>query len=469
MISVRLPLSSSPQRLRHLLGKLECKALVIGISHIDPVKILQEILSITDMAPESKLYSEELPWLQHIIFMSPIPQPGVVNLEDITKLGNEFGAKDELEKIKMFPTLDDVYTIVFTSGSTGMIPKAVALQNRGLHDKRNSMEYHNGVTMETIKTEGLIFAQVNSVTSGIYSLAEGIMLFLGCSLVFPHPLQTTNALLAAIETEKINAAWFYPMHVEDIINHPNIHQFNLSSLKYTVAVGNVFSPVLLKKLSSILSCEVQQVYGTTEVGTITGHTPNTPLDEKVSNVGFPTFHGEVKITDANDGRIVPIGTIGEVFFRGMAIFSCYWGDEEKTREVKRENGWYYTGDLGKLDARGNLSIIGRKDDMIIKGARNIYPSEIEHALTDHPKIKLRKVVAVPDKRFVHELCLCIVLQDGETATEDGFKEYLKDKVDDYYIPRYVLFMESFPIMTDTGKLNKNQLSILAADKLHITN
>ncbi|XP_077977800.1 medium-chain acyl-CoA ligase ACSF2, mitochondrial-like [Glandiceps talaboti] len=467
MISVRLPLSSSPQQLRHLLGKLECKAFVIGISYTDPVKILQEILSITDMAPESKLSSEELPWLQHIISMSSIPQPGVVNLEDISKLGNEFGAKDELEKMKMFPTLDDVYTILFTSGSTG-VPKAVALPNRRFSDYQNLTEYLYGVTLETVKAEGLVFPHVNTYTSGSYTFAEAIMMVLGCTLVFPHSSQDTNSILSAIQNERCNLAVLYPMHVEDIANHPDIDGFDLSSLKYVCAVGNVFAPSKLKTVSSLLSTDVQQVYSSIECGLATGHSVEATLQEKVSNCGFPAYHGEVEIVNVNTGRIVPVNTTGEVCFRGSSVFTRYWGDETKTQEVKTENGWFRTGDLGMMDKRGMLSIIGRKDDMIIKGTKNIYPSQIEHALTDHPKIKLRKVVAVPDKRFVNELCLCVVLKDGEISTEDEIKGYLKNSIPDFYIPRYILFMETFP-MTETAKVRRKELAISATSILKLSN
>ncbi|XP_077977801.1 medium-chain acyl-CoA ligase ACSF2, mitochondrial-like [Glandiceps talaboti] len=356
---------------------------------------------------------------------------------------------------------------ISTAGSTD-IPKAVALPNRRFDDCRNEAEYIFGVTLETLQTEELIWAHVNTCTSGAYGLAECLMLVFGCKIVFPYPSQDTDSLLSAIQKERCNIAMFFPNHMVGVANHSNIDGFDLSSLKYVQAVGNVYSPSLLKTVSSLLSTDVQQVYCSTECGLMTGHDVKESLEEKVSNVGFPAYHGEVKIVDVNTGRIVPVNTTGEVCFRGSSVFTRYWGDEKKTKEVKTENGWFRTGDLGMVDKHGMLSIIGRKDDMIIKGARNIYPSEIEHALTDHPKIKLRKVVAVPDKRFVNELCLCVVLKDGEISTEDEIKGYLKNSIPDFYIPRYILFMETFP-MTETAKVQRKELTILAASILKLSN
>ncbi|XP_077994414.1 medium-chain acyl-CoA ligase ACSF2, mitochondrial-like [Glandiceps talaboti] len=465
MITVRLPLLSSPQRLLQLLDTLSCTALVIGDQQKDPVKTIKEVLPSINMSTGHRLSLKELMNLKYIISISPTQDSFIINYGDITNLGNEDVAKAELDRVKLNQNLDDVYAVVFSSGSTGL-PKAVAVPNRRFNNTRNLMEFIHGITTETIKTEELIFPRVNPCTSAAYTIAEGLMLVLGCTTVFPYPPQGTESMLDAIQKERCNMAFLFPMHVNDILSYPDTETLGLKSLKYAMVGGNITPPITMMKLSTLLATEVQTLYGSIEGGILASHNYKEPLEDKVSNVGIPVYHGEIRISDVKSGRIVPIGKIGEVWFRGNTTFTCYWGDEKKTREALIQNGWFCTGDLGKMNKYGQLEIIGRKDDMIIKGAINVYRAEIENALSGHPKIKAHKVVPVPDTRFINELCLCVILQDGQTATEDELKDYLKDKIDEYFIPRYVLFMESMPV-TETAKVIRNDLAILSAEILHL--
>jgi fatty-acyl-CoA synthase len=130
----------------------------------------------------------------------------------------------------------------------------------------------------------------------------------------------------------------------------------------------------------------------------------------------------------------------------------YWGDEEKTRE-SIVDGWMHTGDLATIDAEGYCNIVGRLKDMVIRGGENIYPREIEEYLFSHPKIQNVQVFGVPDEKTGEELCAWIVLRQGEYASEDDIREFCREQIAHYKVPKYVRFVDDMP-MTVTGKVQK---------------
>jgi fatty-acyl-CoA synthase len=177
-----------------------------------------------------------------------------------------------------------------------------------------------------------------------------------------------------------------------------------------------------------------------------------PLEKRVATVGRIQPHLEVKIVDV-EGRIVPVGTPGELLTRGYSVMREYWGDEERTREAIDASRWMHTGDLAVLDEEGYCNIVGRIKDMVIRGGENIYPREIEEFLYTHQKIADVQVFGVPDERYGEQLCAWINVQEGETLTEQEVVEFCRDRIAHYKVPRHIRFVEAFP-MTVTGKIQK---------------
>ena len=154
-----------------------------------------------------------------------------------------------------------------------------------------------------------------------------------------------------------------------------------------------------------------------------------------------------------DGRIVDRGQPGELCTRGYSVMTGYWNDEEKTKEAIDVAGWMHTGDLATMDGEGYVNIVGRLKDMIIRGGENVYPREIEEFLYRHPKIQDVQVIGVPDDRYGEEVCAWVRLRAGESADEDEVKAFCKGQIAHYKVPRYVRFVDAFP-MTITGKIQK---------------
>jgi fatty-acyl-CoA synthase len=177
-----------------------------------------------------------------------------------------------------------------------------------------------------------------------------------------------------------------------------------------------------------------------------------PVTLRVTTIGRVHPHIECKVVDAN-GAIVPRGVKGELLTRGYSVMLGYWDDEEKTRATIDSARWLHTGDLAVIDEQGFASIVGRCKDMVIRGGENIYPREIEEFLYRHPKVQDVQCIGVPDPKYGEELCACIILRPGQEASAEDIQAFCRGQIAHYKIPRYVRFMEAFP-MTVTGKIQK---------------
>jgi len=180
------------------------------------------------------------------------------------------------------------------------------------------------------------------------------------------------------------------------------------------------------------------------------------VEHRVSTVGRVLPHVESKIIDPETGEIVERGERGEYLTRGYHVMLGYWNDQEKTAEAVDVDGWMHSGDLATMDDDGYVNIVGRIKDMIIRGGENIYPREIEEFLYTHPAIVDAQVIGVPDARFGEELMAWVQLAPGEQLTEDGLRDFCKGQIAHFKIPRYIKFVDDFP-MTVTGKVRKVEM------------
>jgi len=172
-------------------------------------------------------------------------------------------------------------------------------------------------------------------------------------------------------------------------------------------------------------------------------------------VGRPHASVELSLRDG-DGEIVTGNEIGEVCLRSPAVMSGYWRDPEQTRAAFTADGFVRTGDLGWVDDRGRLRLVGRSKEMYVRGGYNVYPREIEEFLYTHPKVSDVQVIGLPDPKYGEEIMAWIKLKPGEQVTEDELKAFCKGQIAHYKIPRYIKFVDAFP-MTVTGKIMKFQM------------
>jgi fatty-acyl-CoA synthase len=195
-------------------------------------------------------------------------------------------------------------------------------------------------------------------------------------------------------------------------------------------------------------------YGMTETSPVSTQTgADDELERRVGTVGRVHPHVEVKIVDPSSGQVVPIGMSGELCTRGYSVMLGYWNNADATRQAIDSAHWMHTGDLAVMDVNGYVNIIGRIKDLIIRGGENVYPREIEEFLYTNPKIQDVQVIGVPDLKYGEEIMAWIKLRDDVNATDEEIRTFCRGQIAHYKIPRYVKFVEAFP-MTVSGKTQK---------------
>jgi fatty-acyl-CoA synthase len=214
--------------------------------------------------------------------------------------------------------------------------------------------------------------------------------------------------------------------------------------------------------------EVTICYGMTETSPVSTQTArDDPIEKQVGTVGRVHPHLEVKVVDPANGLTVPRGEPGELCTRGYSVMLGYWEDPDSTRQAIDEARWMHTGDLATMDEDGYVNIVGRIKDMIIRGGENVYPREVEEFLYTHPAIADVQVIGVPDERYGEEVCAWVVLREGAQLDGEELREFCGGRIARYKIPRYVRFVDGFP-MTVTGKIQKHKMrEVEAAERTEL--
>jgi len=198
-------------------------------------------------------------------------------------------------------------------------------------------------------------------------------------------------------------------------------------------------------------------FGLTETTPVTHINPFNPEKRKIGSIGLPLPDTECRIVDLEDGiSDVPFGESGELLMRGPQVMQGYWNMPEETAKTLTEDGWLYTGDIAKMDEDGYFYIVDRKKDMIISGGYNVYPRDIDEVFFEHPKVQEACTIGIPHPSRGEAAKVFIVLREGETATEEEFLEYCKDKLAKYKWPTDIEFRDELP-KTNVGKVLRKDL------------
>lgn len=383
-----------------------------------------------------------LPLLEHIITVRCEQHP-LASYNELL----ETGKKNELRQ-EISITSEDIFTILYTSGTTGK-PKGVML----LHRNVVTVAMTASAKMQCTHEDVFLIPVPAFHVMGIMFILRTV--YAKARLVLMEKFKARDAL-SFIENERVTIHPGVPTMFILELNHPNFSSYDLSSLR-TGELAAAPCPVeIVRKIKTNMGCNILVAYGLTETSanlTITDFNDSDVIQSET--VGRAIDGVELKVVD-DDRQTVESGTVGELACRSIGLMKGYYNLPEQTSEAVDADGWFYTGDLATIDNDGYVRIVGRKKDLIIRGGYNIYPREIEELLYQHPSVLESAVIGLPDSVLGEISCAVIVVKDGFEISEEELKAYLKEKLVSYKVPDKVILAATLP-MTASGKILKVEL------------
>ena len=368
--------------------------------------------------------------------------------------------RDDVRAAMRALQFDESINIQYTSGTTGF-PKGATLT------------HHNILNNGHFLAQLLAYTELDRVCIPVplYHCFGMVIGNLACTssgacIVYPAETFDPEATLRACASERCTSLYGVPTMFIAELGHASFPEHDLGSLRTGIMAGSPCPIEVMKRVNSEMGIEqISIAFGQTETSPVSTFVRvDDTLEHRCQTVGQVMPHTEIKIIDPATGRLQPRGEAGEFCARGYLVMRGYWNDPERTAESIDPARWMHSGDLATMDEDGYVRIVGRIKDMVIRGGENIYPREIEEFLYTHPQIADVQVIGVPDERYGEELMAWVIPRNGAEVTEDDVKDFCRGKIAHFKIPRYVKFVDGFP-MTVTGKGQKFKMREAAIEEL----
>lgn len=404
------------------------------------------------------------------------PAPPFISWNHFLELAAQVTDDQLMNRMKQSEYPDEVSDIIYTSGTTGL-PKGVLLTHdmflRCAYSTTLSRAFEDGRRIFT----PLPFYHVFAYVEGLLAAS-----FVGGAVIFTPQFNPRDAL-SLIEKYEANDFLCVPSMLVAVLNHPERENFNLDSL-YALMCAAAPAPIPLweRAVKELNLKEICTGYGATEVTASSAHTEvGDPIELIATRVGrikpagvagLPEFGGanvQYKVVDPDTGEELPEGSIGELVVRGNTVTRGYYKNPEETMRTIDKDGWFRTGDLGRMDEQGYIQFFGRSKEMYKVSGENVSQKEVEEVISRHPAVSQVYVVGVPDPLTTETGAAFVELLPGATCTRKEIIQWCQKHLAKFKVPRYVWFMEpgSWP-MTGTGKIQKFRLEQLAREKLEKT-
>ena len=444
--------------LEYILGQSDSTTLLMTdhFLNIDFCGMMKEICPEVESDFAGKLRCGRLPLLKNVIFLEEKKPPGAFSFSEVLALGQAVSharLKSRMEQVHP----DDVIMFQYTSGTTAF-PKGVMLSHDGVIRDAFCMAQRQTLTPQDRLFCPLPFFHVGGAVISTLSVITH-----GASMVFLETYEPEESL-RVVEQERCTAMNGIETHFLMMYQHPDFSRYDVSSLQKGWAIGpaevvrNVYEKMGLTKILN--------VYGISEASpNVTTTFVDDPVERRIHSHGLPHAETEIKIVGLPAGEALPAGKEGEICVRGFHIMKGYYKKPEETAKAIDSQGWLHTGDLGLIDPQtGYLKFTGRMKDMLRVGGENVSAMEVESFLLTHPKVKQAQVIGVPDPRLTEAGMAYLELKEGVSATQEEILSFCKGKIANFKIPRYVIFVEEFP-MTGSGKIQKFKLKERAVEEI----
>jgi fatty-acyl-CoA synthase len=343
---------------------------------------------------------------------------------------------------------DDLQRLMYTSGTTSR-PKGVCISHGNLVWKNLGHITEFGInTDDTTLVAGPLYHV------GALDLPASGVLYAGGSVILLKRFDAL-AVLETTQRERPTNMWLAPTMVNMLLQVPELESFDLTSVRFIINGGEKMPvPLIERIMRAFPNARLADAYGLTE--TVSGDTflDREHVISKIGSVGKPVMHLEVRIVDEAGHDVAP-GATGEIALRGPKVFKQYWRDDEATANAIRD-GWFHTGDIGRIDPDGFLYIEDRKKDMILSGGENIASPEIERAIYEHPAVLEAAVVGVPDARWGEVPKAFVVVRTGASVSADALTAHCATRLAKFKVPKHVEFVDELP-RNPSGKILKREL------------
>jgi HIP---CoA ligase len=387
--------------------------------------------------------------LEEIVVMRGEVPEGTTSWADFTGRSAQVSEDDRRARSDSV-TADDLCHIMFTSGTTGA-PKGAMLVHWVVC--KAYLAWADVVGLR----EGDRYLIINPFFHS-FGLNSGILacIMKGATII-PHPVFDVPAVMRRVPEERISMLPGPPAIYQTILNHPDLDQFDMSSLRLSVTGAAAIPVEMIHQMRERLGFEtIVTGYGLTETSGIVAmcrHDDDPELIARTSGRAIPDV--ELKVVD-DDGNEVPRGEPGELVVRGYNLMLGYLDDPEQTAETIDADGWLHTGDIGVMDENGYIDITDRKKDMFIVGGFNAYPAEIENAMLAHPHIGQVAVVGIPDERMGEVGMAFVIPRAGTTPDPAEIIAWCREQMANYKVPRRVEIVDTLPL-NPSGKVLKYEL------------
>ena len=344
----------------------------------------------------------------------------------------------------------DAAMIQYTSGTTGF-PKGAVLHHRGLVNNAAMV-----IARMALPEAPVWIGTMPLFHTGGCGLATlGVMSVMGTQVLVEA--YDPALVLALTHEHRAHVMVGVPTMLIANLEHPDFERTDFSRLRGICCGGSTVPPELVRRLEQRTGAPFTIVYGQTECSPVATMTfPDDSIDDKALTIGRPLAHVEMKVADPLDGRTLPLGELGELCTRGFHVMLGYHHNPQATQAAIDAEGWLHTGDLGRMDERGNCTIEGRLKDMIIRGGENIYPREIEDLLYKHPAVAEVAVLGLPEPRWGEEVAAFIRPAAGRHVDKDELLAYVRQHLAPHKAPRHWFELQAFPL-TGSGKIQKFRL------------